>query len=166
MLWIVWETYPPGLWKSDQLKGGLWIVWKTYPPHLWTSQWLILHLQSLWKTPPQKLWKSDCLEDRYVNSVENLSTGIVENSPVSHSYVHDVENLSTATVENFIWFLLVYGNMLKVRNSLHICGLPSFQHPPVVWRGVPRSGEGKWYVSRFAISCCSTGCSRLIQKKR
>ena len=56
----------------------------------------------MWKTHPQFLWKSGCLKDGYVDNVENLSTEIVENSPVSYMYVHDVENLSTAIVDNSI----------------------------------------------------------------
>lgn len=38
---------------------------------------------------------------KYVDSVENLSTTIVENLVIGHEYVDDVEKLSTAIVENF-----------------------------------------------------------------
>ena len=46
------------------------------------------------------MWKSGCLADSHVDSVENLSTAIVENSLSGDNAVDNVENLSTAIVEN------------------------------------------------------------------
>ncbi len=54
----------------------------------------------MWKTHPQILWMSDCLIDSSVDSVEKLSTGIVEKCYFAGCYVDDVEKLSTGIVEN------------------------------------------------------------------
>jgi hypothetical protein len=55
---------------------------------------------TMWKTCPQRLWRNEWLAASCVDNVENLSTGIVEKSPLRRCYVDGVENLSTGIVEN------------------------------------------------------------------
>src|ERR1700680_2572540 len=38
-MWKAWKTYPPQMWKTNELFIDLWKVWKTYPPELWKT-WL------------------------------------------------------------------------------------------------------------------------------
>jgi hypothetical protein len=74
----------------------MWIMWKTCPPSLWISEWL-----------------ADCR----VDNVENLSTELVDKSPVRRSYVESVENLSTSIVDKLKeWTILI-----KTKRSGNTC---------------------------------------------
>jgi len=48
----------------------------------------------MWKTYPQKRWKTACLDGRYVENVENLSTPIVDKHIRITDDVENVEKLS------------------------------------------------------------------------
>src|SRR5690348_17224259 len=54
----------------------------------------------MWKTHPPPLWINGCLIGYFVESVEKLSTGFVDNCALSLVYVESVEKLSTAIVHN------------------------------------------------------------------
>ncbi len=55
------------------------LLWKTYPRYLWKNNALMSVMETLWKMYPQRLWENGWLKGGFVDGVENLSTGIVEN---------------------------------------------------------------------------------------
>jgi len=62
------------------------------------TAWL-LAVWIVWKSSPQGLWTSAWLDDSYVDSVENLSTAIVDKPGWIIDSVDSVDNLSTANVD-------------------------------------------------------------------